>query len=90
MRDDAATIGVALLRLGALDVTSLVLEGGVTIHRAAWEADLVDRVQQFVAPVELGPDGVAWLELAWTELGDRTVRQYGPDTLTEGYVQRID
>ena len=90
MRDDAATIGVALLRLGALDVTSLVLEGGVTIHRAAWEADLVDRVQQFVAPVELGPDGVAWLELAWTELGDRTVRQYGPDTLTEGYVQRVD
>ena len=90
LRDDAATIGVALRRLGALDVTSLVLEGGVTIHRAAWEADLVDRVQQFVAPVDLGPDGVAWLEFAWTELGDRTVRQYGPDTLTEGYVQRID
>ena len=90
MPDDDATIGSALQRLGSLDVTSLVLEGGVTIHRAAWEAGLVDRVQQFVAPVELGPDGVSWLELAWTELGDRFVRQYGPDTLTEGYVQRVD
>ena len=90
MPDDDATIGSALRRLGSLDVTSLVLEGGVTIHRATWEAGLVDRVQQFVAPVELGPDGVSWLELAWTELGDRFVRRYGPDTLTEGYVQRVD
>ena len=89
MPDDDATIGVALRRLGGLEVTSLLLEGGVTIHRAAWEADLVDRVQQFVAPVALGPEGVSWLELAWAELGDRVVRQYGPDTLTEGYVQRV-
>ena len=90
MPDDDATIGVALRRLGALEVTSLLLEGGVTIHRAAWEADLVDRVQQFVAPVALGLEGVSWLELTWAELGDRVVRQYGPDTLTEGYVQRLD
>jgi diaminohydroxyphosphoribosylaminopyrimidine deaminase/5-amino-6-(5-phosphoribosylamino)uracil reductase len=90
MPDDDAGIEAALRRLASLEVTSLVLEGGVTIHRAAWEADVVDRVQQFVAPIEIGPDGVSWLELAWTELGDRVVRQYGPDTLTEGYVQRAD
>ena len=90
MPDDDAGIEAALRRLGSLEVTSLVLEGGVTIHRAAWEADVVDRVQQFVAPIEIGPDGVSWLELAWTELGDRVVRQYGPDTLTEGYVQRAN
>ena len=88
--DDDATISQALERLGSLEMTSLVLEGGVTIHRAAWEAEVVDRVQQFVAPVELGPDGVSWLELEWTALADRVVRQYGPDTLTEGYVQRVD
>ena len=90
MPDDDATIGTALGRLAALDVTSLVLEGGVTIHRAAWEAGLVDRLQHFVAPVELGPGGVSWLELSLTSLHDRSVRQYGPDLLTEGYVQRVD
>ena len=90
MPDDDTTIGRALRRLGSLDITSLVLEGGVTIHRASWEAGLVDRVQQFVAPVDLGPDGVPWVDLPWTELSDRVVRQYGSDTLTEGYVQRAD
>ena len=90
MPDDDAAIDALLRRLGSLEVTSLVLEGGVTIHRAAWEAGVVDRVQQFVAPIEIGPDGVSWLEMAWAELGDRVVRQYGPDTLTEGYVQRVD
>ena len=87
--DDGATIGVALGRLGSLDVTSLVLDGGVTIHRAAWEAGLVDRVQQFVAPVDLGPEGVSWLALSLTSLSDRSVRHYGSDVFTEGYVQRV-
>jgi diaminohydroxyphosphoribosylaminopyrimidine deaminase/5-amino-6-(5-phosphoribosylamino)uracil reductase len=90
MPDDDAAMGVVLSRLGALEVTSLLLEGGVTIHRAAWDAGLVGRVQQFVAPVELGSDGVSWLDLVWAELGDRVVRKYGPDTLKEGYVQRVD
>lgn len=90
MPDDDTTIGSALRRLGSLDITSLVLEGGVTIHRAAWEAGLVDRVQQFVAPVDLGPEAVPWIDLRWSDLRDLVVRKYGSDTLTEGYVQRAD
>lgn len=90
MPDDDTTISSELRLLGSLDITSLVLEGGVTIHRAAWEAGLVDHVQQFVAPVDLGSEGVPWVDLRWSDLYDRVVRQYGPDTLTEGYVQRAD
>ena len=84
------SIGAALDRLGSLEVTSLVLEGGVTIHRAAWQAGVVDRVQQFVAPVDLGEDAVSWLEVPWSTLRECAVRHYGPDVLREGYVQRID
>ena len=47
----------AFERLAAREVTSLVLEGGRLVHEAAWDAGLVDRVQIFVAPVELGPRG---------------------------------
>ena len=90
MPDGAATIGAALQRLGSLEITSLILEGGVTIHRAVWDAGLVDRVQQFVTPIVLGAEGVPWLELSIPALSDRSVRSYGPDVLTEGYVQRID
>ena len=90
MRDDDASLGAVLQRLGALEITSLILEGGVAIHRAAWEAGLVDRVQQFVTPITLGAEGVAWLDVSIPALSDRSVRSYGPDVLTEGYVQRID
>lgn len=90
MPDADATIGAALQRLGALEVTSLVLEGGVAIHRAAWQAGVVDRVQQFVAPVDLGEDAVPWLEVPWSTLRESAVRHYGPDVLREGYVQRVD
>lgn len=90
MPDDAATIGAALQRLGSLEITSLILEGGVTIHRAVWDAGLVDRVQQFVTPIVLGAEGVPWIELSIPALSDRSVQSYGPDVLTEGYVQRID
>ncbi len=55
-----------------------------------WNAGVVDRVQQFVAPVELGPAGVPWLEDVMTELRDLRTVNLGPDTMTEGYVQRID
>ena len=88
--DDDAGIEASLKRLGELDVTSIIIEGGVTLHRAAWDAGVVDRVHRFVAPIELGPNGVPWLTMSMADLRDTQVRRYGPDILTEGYVQRID
>ena len=90
LRDAAAEIEESLKRLGSLEITSLIVEGGTAVHRAVWHAGLVDRVQRFVAPVELGPDGVPWLGLSLADLQDKRVERLGPDILTEGYVQRID
>lgn len=81
---------VALKLLGSLNVTSLLLEGGTTIHRAAWEGGLVDRVQRFVAPVDLGQGGLTWLNIPDSALSGLSVRQLGPDVLTEGYVYRTN
>jgi diaminohydroxyphosphoribosylaminopyrimidine deaminase/5-amino-6-(5-phosphoribosylamino)uracil reductase len=88
--EDDCEVGASLKRLGDLQVVSVIIEGGAAIHRAAWEAGLVDRVQRFVAPVDLGPEGVPWLILSQANLHDSRVQRYGPDTLTEAYVRRID
>lgn len=77
-------------RLAARGVTSLVVEGGRRVHEALWDAALVDRVQIFVAPVELGPDGVAWMDRGkvFGGVGALSVRRCGPDLLMEADVHR--
>lgn len=77
-------------RLAARGVTSLVLEGGRRMHEAAWEAGLVDRVQVFVAPVELGPSGVAWMDrgAVFGAFDTLSARACGPDLLLEADVHR--
>jgi diaminohydroxyphosphoribosylaminopyrimidine deaminase/5-amino-6-(5-phosphoribosylamino)uracil reductase len=81
----------ALEELTVQGIHSLVLEGGATLHAAAWDAGLVDYVQLYVAPVWLGPGGVPLLEgrdFSSTSLLERRVEQLGPDVLIEGYVHR--
>jgi diaminohydroxyphosphoribosylaminopyrimidine deaminase / 5-amino-6-(5-phosphoribosylamino)uracil reductase len=85
-----ATLGDALERLTARGVSSIIVEGGVTLHRAFWDADLVDRVQMYMTPHLLGPDGLEWLPLPLMRIGTVTERQLGADRLAEAYVHRID
>ena len=83
----------ALRHLGARGVTSLLLEGGATIHRAAWTAALVDRVQLYISPLTVGADGVPWIDAPTLSLGmlrDVRVEPCGRDTFIEGYVYRAD
>jgi diaminohydroxyphosphoribosylaminopyrimidine deaminase/5-amino-6-(5-phosphoribosylamino)uracil reductase len=77
----------ALRWLATNEVTALVLEGGPTLHAAAWEAGVVDCVHLYTAPVELGSAGVRWLptEILST-LVETRVQRLGADTFTEGYV----
>jgi diaminohydroxyphosphoribosylaminopyrimidine deaminase / 5-amino-6-(5-phosphoribosylamino)uracil reductase len=84
-------LGEAIKSLADHGVQSLVLEGGATVHAAAWDAGLVDYVQLYVAPVWLGQDGVPLLEgrdFSPSSLIERRVEQLGPDALIEGYVHR--
>jgi diaminohydroxyphosphoribosylaminopyrimidine deaminase/5-amino-6-(5-phosphoribosylamino)uracil reductase len=85
--EDASMAG-SLKALGARGVQSLVLEGGPTVHQAAWDAGLVDYMQLYVAPVVLGngPAIAPGPAAAITSLVEPAVRQLGPDVLIEGYV----
>ena len=80
----------AFERLAGRGVTSLVLEGGRLVQEAVWDAGLVDRVQIFVAPVAVGPAGVAWMDRGRIFGGIDTfsVRACGPDLLMEADVHR--
>jgi diaminohydroxyphosphoribosylaminopyrimidine deaminase/5-amino-6-(5-phosphoribosylamino)uracil reductase len=81
----------ALRELASQGIQSLLLEGGATLHAAAWDAGVVDYVQLYVAPRWLGQDGVPLLAgrgFASASLVDRRVEQIGPDVLIEGYVHR--
>ena len=82
------TVGHALRRLGMRQVASLLLEGGATLHGAAWDEDLVDFVRLYVTPRILSR-GVALLPdrgFSSAALVDRRVAALGPDVLIEGYV----
>ena len=75
----------------ALDIQSILEEGGASVHAAVWDEGVVDYVQLFVAPAALGPEGVRLFEgydLALSSLIEPKVEVLGPDTLIEGYVHR--
>jgi diaminohydroxyphosphoribosylaminopyrimidine deaminase/5-amino-6-(5-phosphoribosylamino)uracil reductase len=81
----------ALEALVEHDVGSLLLEGGAAVHRAAWEAGVVDFVRVYVTPHLLGAGGVPFLDETLLEPGaldDRRTETMGPDIMIEGYVHR--
>ena len=85
-------IDMALARLAAHGVSSLVLEGGPALQQSAWDAGVIDAVQLYVTPHVLG-GGVPWLRYPlWSmaELTRTTAVPLGADVLIEGYVHRPD
>lgn len=91
--DAAEPLSARLERLLARGVTSVVVEGGAALHRAFWDARLVDRVQIYVTGRLLGDGGVPWLPhsvLASGPLTDVTARFVGEDIVIEAYVHRPD
>ena len=94
--DDAARdrfLGAALARLAALDLSSIVIEGGPTLHDAFWRAGLVDRLQFFLTPHTAGPRGLPAADFpvgTAAALIDSCVRPVGDDILIEGYVHGLD
>jgi diaminohydroxyphosphoribosylaminopyrimidine deaminase / 5-amino-6-(5-phosphoribosylamino)uracil reductase len=83
----------ALESLAGSGVSSLVVEGGAALHHAFWAADLVDRVELYVAAVTLGSAGLDWLSepvVASGRLSQVETRFVGADVRIEGYVHRVD
>ena len=86
-----ASLRSALGCLPALDVHSIEIEGGAEVHAAAWDEDVVDSVQIYVAPVWLGAAGVplfAGRGPGLMLLAHPHVDLLGPDVLIEGDVHR--
>ena len=86
---ERAPLAAALEWLALRGISSIVVEGGAVLHRAFWDANLVDRVQIFRTPVTLGPGGVEWLAEP-LQIPGMTETRLGADTLIEGYVHRTD
>ncbi len=81
----------AVRELLRFEVSTLLLEGGATMHAAAWRAGLIDRVHVITTPVTLGEAGVksfGGLELPASELVPIKVDQLGPDQWMEADVYR--
>jgi diaminohydroxyphosphoribosylaminopyrimidine deaminase/5-amino-6-(5-phosphoribosylamino)uracil reductase len=90
---DEPFLAAALERLAGRGITSVIVEGGPTLHDAFWRAALIDRVQLFVSPMTVGEAGVDWMPLpqgAIAGLAELTARPVGYDVMIEGYVHRGD
>jgi diaminohydroxyphosphoribosylaminopyrimidine deaminase/5-amino-6-(5-phosphoribosylamino)uracil reductase len=78
-----------LRALVRFDVSTLLIEGGATLHAAAWRAGVIDRVHLITAPITLGDAGVksfGGLELPPSALVPIKVDQLGPDQWMEADV----
>lgn len=82
----AEDIGAALRALLAFDVSAVLVEGGARIHRALFDAGLVDTVHLIVSPTRLGPGGVPVFGtgvLGLPDLAPLAVTQLGADRWME-------
>jgi len=87
---------VLMERLGALEMTSLLIEGGSRVLASALAASVVDKILFFYAPKILGgDDGVPICSgpgpermSACTSVTDVSVQRFGDDVLIEGYIAK--
>lgn len=82
-----------LRALVSFDISSVLLEGGATVHAAAWDAGIVDSVHLYVTPHVIGAGGVPLLHdrrFSPAALVDTRVEACGADVIIEGYVHRVD
>ena len=78
-----------LRALAAEGVQSLLLEGGPTLATAFFEADLIDKLLLFIAPVSGGVGPRFAGESVELDLSHYAIRLVGEDILLEAYVHRL-
>lgn len=78
-----------LRALAADGVQSLLLEGGPTLATAFFEADLVDKLLLFVAPIPAG-DGPRFVaDSVQLDFSHSAISHIGEDVLLEAYIHRL-
>jgi diaminohydroxyphosphoribosylaminopyrimidine deaminase/5-amino-6-(5-phosphoribosylamino)uracil reductase len=78
-----------LRALAAEGVQSLLLEGGPTLATSFFEADLVDKLLLFIAPVPTGEGPRFVASSVPLELSHVAIREVGEDVLLEAYVHQL-
>jgi diaminohydroxyphosphoribosylaminopyrimidine deaminase/5-amino-6-(5-phosphoribosylamino)uracil reductase len=80
-----------LRRLGEKGITSVLVEGGPTIHSAFLREGLADRMVLFIAPRFMGENGLPMFPgiqinglASMPRLHDMTCRLVGDDLMVEG------
>jgi riboflavin biosynthesis pyrimidine reductase len=74
-----------------MGIASVLVEGGAALHRALFDAQLVDAVHAYITPVRLGDGGMRWMDpqrLTLSELTRRRADWFGSDVRVEGHVHR--
>lgn len=93
--DDRPDLRAVLRRLGQLEITSVMIEGGSTVNGAALAASVVDKVFLYYAPKILGGEGsvpfAAHSEFHHTtepaRLSHIHLHRFGEDFAVEGYLR---
>lgn len=89
--DKRPDLRAVLRRLGELEITSVMIEGGSTVNAASLAANVVDKVFLYYAPKILGEGAIPFASGA--EFGDAAqlkhvhVRHFGEDFGVEGYLR---
>ncbi|MDT8069011.1 MAG: bifunctional diaminohydroxyphosphoribosylaminopyrimidine deaminase/5-amino-6-(5-phosphoribosylamino)uracil reductase RibD [Terriglobia bacterium] len=81
-------------RLGALEITSVLVEGGAMVNWACLQAGVIDKLWLFFAPKLLGGEGsVPFLSSGHAQLSEAirvkniALHRYGDDFAVEGYLR---
>ena len=96
VKDGLIDLDILMDRLGALGITSLLIEGGSRVIASALSAGIVDKILFFFAPKILGgDDGVpickgqgADLMKSCVPVKNISVRKFGKDVMIQGYIDK--
>jgi diaminohydroxyphosphoribosylaminopyrimidine deaminase / 5-amino-6-(5-phosphoribosylamino)uracil reductase len=83
-------IHAILRRLGELEITSVMIEGGATVNGMALSSGVVDKVFLYYAPKFLGEGAVRFAsgaELHSMQVERSHLHHFGPDFALEGYLR---
>jgi diaminohydroxyphosphoribosylaminopyrimidine deaminase/5-amino-6-(5-phosphoribosylamino)uracil reductase len=90
--DGRPSLNAILARLGEMEITSVLIEGGSEINQAALEAGLPDKVHFYFAPVIMGRGvpfvaGTGFTNVGAPRVKCITIHRFGEDFAVEGYLR---
>jgi diaminohydroxyphosphoribosylaminopyrimidine deaminase/5-amino-6-(5-phosphoribosylamino)uracil reductase len=92
--NDRLDIHAVLRRLGELEITSVMIEGGATVNATALGSGVVDKIFFYYAPKILGAESIPFAPETGFHRQDRALRvqhlkihRFGEDFAVEGYLR---